>query len=73
MIATDASEGISYLIFLYDSITWTASAVAGVNEGNGKNSFSLPGSGTSQLADLDVTSNAGIPGVYVLSTGRGWC
>lgn len=73
MIATDSMAGTSYAFFLYDVIQWTQSATVGINAGDGKNYFTLPQSGTAELANLETSSNSGIPGEFILSSGNGIC
>ena len=71
MIATDLLAGQSYVFFLYDTIQWTQSAIIGINAGDGNNYFTLPQSGTAELANLETSSNTGLPGEFILSAGNG--
>lgn len=71
VIATDSLAGQSYVLFLYDTIQWTQLAIIGVNAGDAKNYFTLPQSGTSELANLETSSNTALPGVFILSAGNG--
>ena len=71
VIATDLLAGQSYVIFLYDTIQWTQSAIIGLNAGDGNNHFTLPQSGTAELANLETSSNTGLPGEFILSAGNG--
>ena len=72
MIATDSHAGQSYVLFLYDDIQWTQSAVIGINAGDGKSAFTLPQSGNNaELALLETSSNTGLPGEFILSSGNG--
>ena len=71
VIATDPLAGQSYVLFLYGVIQWTQSAITGINAGDGKNFFTLPQSGTAELANLETSSNTGLPGVFILSAGNG--
>ena len=59
------------MLFLYGAIQWTQSAITGINAGDGKNFFTLPQSGTAELANLETSSNTGLPGVFILSAGNG--
>ena len=59
------------MIFLYDTIQWTQSAIIGLNAGDGNNHFTLPQSGTAELANLETSSNTGLPGEFILSAGNG--
>jgi hypothetical protein len=59
------------VIFLYDTIQWTQSAITGINAGDGNNYFTLPQSGTAELANLETSSNTGLPGEFILSAGNG--
>ena len=59
------------MIFLYDTIQWTQSAIIGINAGDGSNHFTLPQSGTAELANLETSSNTGLPGEFILSAGNG--
>ena len=60
------------MLFLYDAIQWTQSGIIGINAGDGKSSFTLPQSGDdAELAKLETSSNTGLPGVFILSSGNG--
>ncbi|XP_042555612.1 sushi, nidogen and EGF-like domain-containing protein 1 [Dipodomys spectabilis] len=68
----------SFTIFNYDSITWTTgthassggdaaglggiAAQAGFNAGDGQRYFNIPGSRTADMADVESTTNVGVPG-----------
>ncbi|NXA00565.1 SNED1 protein, partial [Nesospiza acunhae] len=72
---------LSFTIFNYESITWTTgmhassggdfaglggiAAQAGFNAGDGKRYFNIPGSRTDDIADVEMTTNVGIPGRWV--------
>ena len=71
VIAIDSLSGQSYVLFLYDTIQWTQSAIIGINAGDAKNYFTLPQSGTAELANLETSSNTGLPGMFILSAGNG--
>ena len=73
MLATDGVEII--VVFLYGDIQWTATnsnshdiihAIAGVNDGDGINSFTIPGSLTTKIMDIIETSNINLPGIWML-------
>ena len=68
----------SYTLFLYKDLQWTTSDAcgshlpqAGYSAGDGVRSTALPASGTSNVLSLTQTSNAGVPGLYILSTTSG--
>ncbi|XP_006893554.1 PREDICTED: sushi, nidogen and EGF-like domain-containing protein 1 [Elephantulus edwardii] len=68
----------SFTIFNYESITWTTgthassggdtvglggiAAQAGFNAGDGQRYFSIPGSRTVDMAEVETTTNVGVPG-----------
>ncbi|XP_045150472.1 sushi, nidogen and EGF-like domain-containing protein 1 [Echinops telfairi] len=68
----------SFTIFNYESITWTTgthassggdaaglggiAAQAGFNAGDGRRYFSIPGSRTADVAEVETTTNVGVPG-----------
>ncbi|XP_006875291.1 PREDICTED: sushi, nidogen and EGF-like domain-containing protein 1 [Chrysochloris asiatica] len=69
---------LSFTIFNYESITWTTgthassggdatglggiAAQAGFNAGDGQRYFSIPGSRTADMAEVETTTNVGVPG-----------
>ncbi|XP_066883443.1 sushi, nidogen and EGF-like domain-containing protein 1 isoform X1 [Kogia breviceps] len=69
---------LSFTIFNYESITWTTgthassggdaaglggiAAQAGFNAGDGQRYFSIPGSRTADVAEVESTTNVGVPG-----------
>ena len=59
------------MIFVYDDIQWTGRALAGINPGDGVSHFTIPGSDTSRMLDIEGTSNVGIPGVWIFRVDRG--
>lgn len=79
------------MTFLYadGEIQWITAfsstlARAGLNAGDGINFFSIPGSGTADIINVDTTSNVGVPGVWMfqvdeesvilpLSKSLSWC
>ncbi|XP_034035125.1 sushi, nidogen and EGF-like domain-containing protein 1 [Thalassophryne amazonica] len=74
-------EDLSFTIFQYNNITWTTgmhassggdlaglggiAAQAGFNAGDGKRYFNIPGSRTSDVVDVEGTTNVGFPGRWV--------
>ncbi|XP_012517869.1 PREDICTED: sushi, nidogen and EGF-like domain-containing protein 1 [Propithecus coquereli] len=68
----------SFTIFNYESIAWTTgthassggnatglggiAAQAGFNAGDGRRYFSIPGSRTADVAEVETTTNVGVPG-----------
>ncbi|XP_032967213.1 sushi, nidogen and EGF-like domain-containing protein 1 isoform X2 [Rhinolophus ferrumequinum] len=76
VLVTDGK--FSFTIFNYESITWTTgthassggdatglggiAAQAGFNAGDGRRYFSIPGSRTADMAEVETTTNVGAPG-----------
>ncbi|ELR52250.1 Sushi, nidogen and EGF-like domain-containing protein 1, partial [Bos mutus] len=76
VLITDGT--LSFTIFNYESITWTTgthassggnasglggiAAQAGFNAGDGQRYFSIPGSRTAGMAEVETTTNVGVPG-----------
>eukprot|EP00057_Strongylocentrotus_purpuratus_P021270 XP_011675744.1 PREDICTED: alpha-tectorin-like [Strongylocentrotus purpuratus] len=73
----------SFAIFNYGDINWTTGAASGgnsdtglggtpaqvgFNAGDGKISYSVPGSRTAAVVDIETTSNIGVPGRWVFRT-----
>ena len=54
---------------MYDDIQWTIGdkALAGMNAGDGLHYFTIPGSLTSSILDIEETSNTGVPGVWIFN------
>ena len=84
VLATNGVE--SFVIFLYahERIQWTTGdssngfnglggneAVAGINAGDGINFFTIPGSLTPDIINIDETSNVGMPGIWMFQVGEG--
>ena len=78
------SELESFVIFLYADLQWTTGdnsggydglggteALAGYNAGDGINSYTIPGSLTSNITNIARTSNVGIPGTWIFKAGQG--
>ncbi|XP_053453179.1 sushi, nidogen and EGF-like domain-containing protein 1 isoform X2 [Nycticebus coucang] len=76
VLITDGKS--SFTIFNYESIVWTTgthassggnatglggiAAQAGFNAGDGRRYFSIPGSRTADMAEVETTTNVGVPG-----------
>ncbi|XP_074172437.1 sushi, nidogen and EGF-like domain-containing protein 1 isoform X4 [Rhinolophus sinicus] len=76
VLVTDGK--FSFTIFNYESIMWTTgthassggdatglggiAAQAGFNAGDGRRYFSIPGSRTADMAEVETTTNVGVPG-----------
>ena len=61
-------------MFLYADIQWTsfgARALAGIDAGDGINHVTVPGSRTSNILNIEETSNTGTPGVWMFKVGEG--
>ena len=78
------SELESFVIFLYADLQWTTGdrsggyhgfggteALAGFNAGDQINSYTLPGSLTSNITNITRISNIGIPGTWIFKVGQG--
>ena len=65
ILATDGNQ--TFVMFLYEDIQWgSAETTIGFNAGDRFQSITLPESLTTEgVLNLDITSNVGIPGVYV--------
>ena len=75
-MATDGTR--SFVLFLYENITWTTGdasggrggfggtpAQVGFNAGDGIRFASVPGSQTAEIANIEETSNVGVPGLWI--------
>ncbi|XP_030838223.1 sushi domain-containing protein 2-like, partial [Strongylocentrotus purpuratus] len=60
----------SFAIFNYGDINWTTGtgAQVGFNAGDGVTFYSVPGSRTAAVVDIETTSNIGVPGRWVFRT-----
>lgn len=58
-------------MFLYANIQWAGTALAGINAGDGVNHVTIPVSLTSNILDIEETSNVGIPGIWIFKVGEG--
>ena len=65
---------LSFTMFLYadGEIQWTTgsasrgvAAQVGFNAGDGERFFSVPGSQTDEIINIDTTTNVGMPGVWI--------
>ena len=80
VLATNGVE--SFVIFLYADgrIQWTTGsrsggsrglggieALAGINAGDGFNSYTIPGSQTPNIINISQTSNIDMPGIWMFS------
>jgi hypothetical protein len=56
-----------FVMFIYEDIQWGDSGTTiGFNAGDQVQSFTLPESMTTEgVLDLEITSNVGVPGLYV--------
>ena len=80
-----SSELESFVMFLYVDLQWTTGrysfgrdglggthkAVAGFAAGDRINYYTIPGSQTSNITNLTITSNVGIPGTWIFTVGQG--
>ena len=60
-MATDGER--SFVFFTYTDIQWGEGGI-GFDAGDGRRSFTLPGSRTAATRDIERTSNVGVAGVY---------
>ena len=59
------SDGqLSFVFFSYGDIQWGGNAFIGFNLGERRN-FSVPGSQTASIVDVETRSNVGVPGLFV--------
>ena len=62
-------------MFLYADIQWTNpiyyGALAGIYAGDAFNYVSIFGSRTSNMVNIEETSNTGMPGVWIFKIGEG--
>ena len=78
------SEVESFVMFLYADLQWTTGdnsfgtdglggikALAGFNAGDHINSYTIPGSRTSNITYITRASNVGIPGTWIFKVGQG--
>ena len=78
MLATDGSRSFAIFLYLDDGIQWTTGnrnggiyglggteAQVGYDAGDYINYYTVNGSMTPSIVDIETTSNVGIPGMYV--------
>ena len=61
-------------MFLYADVQWPTyayGALAGINAGDSFNFATVFGSRTSNIANIEETSNIGIPGIWIFKIGEG--
>ncbi len=64
ILATDGSQ--SYVLFLYENITWSEQTNIGFNAGDGDRFFTLPGATFDDiLLDIESDSNNNITGLFM--------
>jgi len=73
VLATNGQQ--SYVMFLYQSVTWTYGrasggrhARAGLNAGDGRRQITVPYSGSSAISSIEGRSNVGVNGLYIYCT-----
>ena len=84
IIATSKTESFVVFIYIPGLIQWTtgdasggtngfggSEALAGINAGDGVNAEALPGSQMPNIVDITLTSNVGIPGIWMFKIGEG--
>jgi len=84
VLATDGINSFVTFLYAHERIQWTTGdfaggedglggteALAGINAGDGVNYFTIPGSLTPDIINIDETSNVGIPGVWMLQISKG--
>ena len=61
-------------MFLYADVQWPTyayGALAGINAGDSFNYATVFGSRTSNIVNIEETSNIGIPGIWIFKIGEG--
>ena len=68
-----SNQNESFVIFIYDDIQWKTGrgGMAGINFGNGINHFTIPGSQTPSILNIEETSNVGVPGIWIFQVNDG--
>lgn len=62
VLATDGE--VSFVFFIYGDIEWGFSNI-GFRNSDGSRNFMVPGALTSRTVDIELTSNVGVPGLYI--------
>lgn len=62
VLATDGTK--SFVLFIYGDVTWGRAGI-GFNAGDGKRSYTLPGSLDESTQEVEESSNVGVEGVYM--------
>ena len=83
VLASDGYESFVIFLYAYGRIQWTTGdmfggvnglggdeAIAGISAGDGVNYFTIPGSQTPNIINIDETSNVGIPGIWMFQVGK---
>ena len=78
VLATDGSRSFAIFLYLDDGIQWTTGsrnggsnglggteAQVGYDAGDSVNYYTINGSMTPSIVDIETTSNVGIPGMYI--------
>ena len=78
MLATDGRRSFAIFLYLDDGIQWTTGdrnggdnglggteAQIGYDAGDSINYYTVPGSMTPSIVDIETTSNVGTPGMHV--------
>ena len=79
MLGTDGNISFAFLLYADEMIEWTTGDADGGNGGlggdpadvgfvddsDGSNSFFIPGSNTSDIRNVDTTTNVGLPGGWL--------
>lgn len=91
VLATEGDRSFAMFLYLDDGIEWTTGddgggfnglggmpAQVGYDAGDSINYYTVPGSMTPSIADIETTSNVGVPGLYIFqvsfnSTGKPFC
>ena len=78
VLATDGNSSLALFLYLDDGIQWTTGddgggtnglggteAQVGYDAGDSIDYYTVPGSMTPSIVDIETTSNVGIPGMYI--------
>ena len=82
VLATDGTRSFALFLYLDDGIQWTTGdagggvngvggteAQVGYDAGDDVNYYTVPGSMTSMIVDIETTSNINISGMYIFQVG----